>query len=66
MQKQSPNSILAEKIVSELVAQQLIPAEKRIEIARSLETGTLKEADWRLYIDLAIPPTKEEEHEASN
>ena len=63
MKKQSPNTALAEKIAEKLVANGLIPADKLIEITSSIASGTMKERDWRLYIELALPPIKEADHD---
>lgn len=57
LQTPSPNSLLAKQIALKLAESGLIPKEKQMELAEKLETGTVKESDWRIYVELALPRT---------
>ena len=51
---QTPDDIVADQIVAELHAQQLISEAKLKDLAKKLSTGTLSSQDWRLLAELEV------------
>ncbi len=48
----TPDEIVAERIVSSLREQKLIPESKLKGLGEKLVAGSLKADDWRLFVDL--------------
>ena len=61
--EKTPNSILAERIAEKLYDSGLITKGKLVEIAQKLESGSIKEQDWRVYVEMAtyVPTEKTDE-----
>lgn len=49
----TPSENLAVEIARELVAKGYIPVGKQDELKRKISTGTIRQGDWRLYVDLS-------------
>lgn len=49
----SPNEILAKKIVSRLVQEKLLLPKDEAKALKQLAAGTLPGSDWKLYVDKA-------------
>ena len=60
-QQKSPNDILAEEIVNDLIEAGLIPENRIDELHSKLKTGGASQDDWNLWIDLATAPERAEE-----
>ena len=60
-QQKSPNDILAEEIVTDLIEAGLIPENRVDELKSKLKAGGVTRDDWNLWIDLATAPGRVEE-----
>ena len=58
----TPDEIVAERIVASLQEQKLIPERQLKGLAEKVVAGTLKVADWQLFVDL----NQQAEREAGN
>lgn len=59
----SPNKALAKLICRKLASNGLIPESKQEAVLRKLETGTAKQDDWRLWVEVAIEEQDKKEGE---
>lgn len=50
----TPNSRLAEIVAQALVDHELVPAERRDELTSRLAAGSVRQSDWRVYLDLPV------------
>lgn len=57
-QQKSPNDILADEIVNDLIAAGLIPEDRIDELHSKLKAGGASQDDWNLWIDLATAPER--------
>jgi len=55
-QDRTPNDVLAEDIASTLISEGLVPEDKKEQLLSKLKSGTAKQDDWNLWIDLATNP----------
>ncbi len=60
-QQESPNDVLAEEIINDLIEAGLIPENRIDELRSKLKTGGASQDDWNLWIELATAPERAEE-----
>lgn len=61
VQQKSPNEVLAEEIMRDLLEAGLILEDHESELERKLKAGGVTQDDWHLWIDLATAPGRTEE-----
>lgn len=54
----NPNQILSEKIIKELLQKGLISKASEKAVMQGISQGTIKEADWKTYLQATIANTK--------
>lgn len=62
----SPDAIVAEKIIAELAAKQLLGETGRKKLAEQLVKGEMTSEDWRVLVEKDMPQPKEKTHAAKN
>ena len=61
MDNKSPNEILTEQIVANLLEAKLISVSDKEKITKVIENGTIKDSDWRVYFETLIVSNQKEE-----
>lgn len=57
----SPNGRLATIIADKLSAERLVSPDRKDEVLEGLKTGTLKDRDWRLLLEIAADEREDQD-----
>ena len=63
MNSPSPSQTLSEQIAKELLAKGLLPAAAQKKFIQALSEGTLRESDWKVYLEENINKPKTPDNE---